>query len=106
MWHTVGKKNDFCNGNKWLVEADGRPIGLFKSDNKFYAIKNSCLHQGFPLNEGKLCDYMIECNLHGWVYDIRDGRCISLMDRKTTVYKVRETEDSIEIFVKKSHTLS
>ena len=99
MWHKIGKISDFNNGNQWLVKANGRPIGLFRYKNKYYAIKNSCLHQGFPLNEGKLCDYMIACDLHGWVYDIRDGRCLSLVDKKTTVYKLRETDDSIEIFV-------
>ena len=99
MWYSIGKKNDFNNGDKWLVEAGGRPIGLFRYENKFYAIKNSCLHQGFPLNEGILCDYMIECSLHGWVFDIRDGKCLSLVDRKTKVYNIRENKENIEIYV-------
>ena len=42
---------------------------------------------------------MIECALHGWVFDIRDGRCLSVSDRKTTVYKLREIDDCIEVFI-------
>tara|TARA_B100000700_G_scaffold79577_1_gene89573 strand:+ start:449 stop:751 length:303 start_codon:yes stop_codon:yes gene_type:complete len=99
MWYNIGKKDDFSNGNQWLVEAKGRPIGLFRYNEQYYAIKNSCTHQGFPLNEGKLCNYMIECELHGWVFDIRDGKCLSVPDRETTVYKLREIDGCLEVFV-------
>ena len=30
-----------------------------KLDNQFYALKNGCLHQGFPLAEGNMKKYMI-----------------------------------------------
>ena len=99
MWHSIGKKDNFSKGEKWLVEVAGRPVGLFRYMDKFYAIKNSCLHQGYPLNEGALCEYMIECKLHGWVFDVRDGRCLSLEERSTKSYSVREVDGSLEVFI-------
>ena len=97
IWKNIGPVEDYLDGNKWIVEVDNKPIALFKYEEKFYALKNGCLHQGFPLAEGNLKKYMVECPLHGWVYDIRDGKCISLEDRYTITYKVRVNKDQIEI---------
>ena len=96
-WKTVGPLGDFSEGNKWIIHIDDRPIALFKYENKFYALKNGCMHQGFPLADGNLKKYMVECPLHGWVYDIRDGKCLSLGNRYTITYKVRINNNQIEI---------
>ena len=96
-WNIVGPIEDYSDGNKWIVHVDGKPIALFKYEENFYALKNGCLHQGFPLAEGNFKKYMVECPLHGWVYDIRDGKCLSLEDRYTITYKVRVNKGQIEI---------
>ena len=96
-WKEVGLINEFRKGNKWLIEVEEKPIALFKYKNKFYAIKNGCMHQGFPLAEGNFKSYMVECPLHGWVYDIRDGKCLSLEKKFTKSYELRIKEDRIEI---------
>ena len=59
-WKKVGTLNEFNVNNQWLIEIENRPIALFKYDNNFYALKNSCLHQGFSLAEGHLKSYMVE----------------------------------------------
>ena len=96
-WKIVGAVEDYSDGNKWIVHIDDRPVALFKYEEQFYALKNSCLHQGFPLAEGNLKKYMVECPLHGWVYDIRNGKCLSLGDRYTITYKLRIQDDILEI---------
>ena len=96
-WKKVGPVADYNDGNKWIVLVDERPVALFKYEDKFYALKNGCLHQGFPLADGNLKKYMVECPLHGWVYDIRDGKCLSLGDRYTITYKLRIQDDILEI---------
>ena len=82
-WKIVGPVEDYLDGNKWIIHINEKPIALFKYDGKFYALKNSRLHQGVPLADGNLKKYMGECPLHGWVYDIRDGKCLSLENRYT-----------------------
>ena len=96
-WKIVGPVDNFSEGNKWIVQIEGRPVALFKYEKKFYALKNSCLHQGFPLAEGNLKKYMVECPLHGWVYDIRNGKCLSLGNRYTITYKLRIHNGILEI---------
>ena len=97
IWKTIGPVKKYSNGNKWIVEVDKKPIALFKYEKKFYALKNGCMHQGFPLVDGNLKKYMVECPLHGWVYDIRDGKCLSLGDRYTITYQLRINQGNIEI---------
>tara|TARA_B100000131_G_scaffold314719_1_gene352000 strand:+ start:271 stop:579 length:309 start_codon:yes stop_codon:yes gene_type:complete len=99
-WHIIGPVSNYSTGNKWIVEVNKKPIALFKYENSYYALKNGCMHQGFPLVDGNLNKYMVECPLHGWVYDIRDGKCLSLGDRYTVTYKLRINNDNIEINLK------
>ena len=96
-WKIVGPVEDYLVGNKWIIHINEKPIALFKYEEKFYAMKNSCLHQGFPLADGNLKKYMVECPLHGWVYDIRDGKCLSLENRYTISYKLRLHKGILEI---------
>ena len=96
-WEKAGKLSEFRNGCQWQVEIQNRPVALFKYENNFYAIRNSCLHQGFPLSEGNVKKYMVECPLHGWVFDIRDGKCLSTENRFTDTYDVRIIGDNLEI---------
>ena len=99
-WHKIGPSSKYEDSKQWLIEINNRPIALFKYKNKYYAIKNSCAHQGYPLAEGNLKDCMIECPLHGWVYDIRDGNCLSLPNKTIITYKIRNDDDNnLEIYL-------
>ena len=98
-WSKIGPISNYQNSNQWLIEINNRPIALFRYNNEYYAIKNSCAHQGYPLAEGNLKDCMIECPLHGWVYDIRDGNCLSLPDKKIMTYKLRQNKNVLEIYL-------
>ena len=96
-WHKIGSVDEYKNDNKWIVKINNKPIALFKYKDNYYALKNGCMHQGFPLADGNLSEYMVECPLHGWVYDIRDGKCLSLGDRYTIKYELRIKKNNIEI---------
>ena len=96
-WRKIGPLSDYEEGCQWQVQIGERPVALFKYDGNYYAIKNSCLHQGWPLSEGNVKKYMVECPLHGWVYDMRNGKCLSLGDRFTKTYELRIKGKYLEI---------
>tara|TARA_B110000116_G_C16637260_1_gene491154 strand:- start:407 stop:712 length:306 start_codon:yes stop_codon:yes gene_type:complete len=98
-WNNIGLISEYNKGNQWLIEIGTKPVALFKYNDDYYAIKNSCAHQGYPLAEGNLKDCMVECPLHGWVYDIRDGNCLSLPNKKILTYKIRKKNNSIEVYL-------
>ena len=77
-------------GGRKLVEVAGRSIGVFNLGGEFFALRNSCPHQGGPLCTGRTSGFVtsptpgvyeysrkgeiLRCPWHGWEFDIRTGQ--------------------------------
>jgi nitrite reductase (NADH) small subunit len=61
-------------GHAKAVMVGDREIGIFNVGGAFYAIENTCPHQGGPLAEGWVEDAIVTCPWHGWCFDVRTGR--------------------------------
>ena len=48
-------------------------IGLYRVDDRVYAMEDTCPHAGFPLSKGELEGCVIICQAHGWPFDVRTG---------------------------------
>jgi len=86
----VGRVSDFGNGDRKIVDVNGKSVGVFRIDDAFYALRNRCPHQFGPLCLGTLApratsgspgDVVLEsgppllaCPWHGWEYDIATGQ--------------------------------
>jgi nitrite reductase/ring-hydroxylating ferredoxin subunit len=86
----VGRVSDFENGDRKIVDVNGKSVGVFRIDDRFYAIRNRCPHQFGPLCLGTLAPRAISdgpgtvrmdsgppllaCPWHGWEYDIATGQ--------------------------------
>lgn len=86
----VGKVSDFANGDRKILDVNGKSIGVFRVDDRFYAIRNRCPHQFGPLCVGTLAQRaisdgpgdlrmddgppLIACPWHGWEYDLATGQ--------------------------------
>lgn len=106
--HVVAKLSDFPAGERRIVEAEGRSIGVFNLDGEFYALRNSCPHQGAPLCLGRVMrkvesprpfavefspdGQIVKCPWHGWEFDVRTGRSVFNPHR----VRVRSYEVSVE----------
>jgi len=42
---------------------------------KAFALRDACPHRGMPLSCGRLDTTQIECNYHGWKFDVHSGQC-------------------------------
>ncbi|MFN2497922.1 MAG: Rieske (2Fe-2S) protein [Pyrinomonadaceae bacterium] len=60
--------------------------------------ENSGPHRGAPLSEGILCDRGIECDWHGWQFDLRTGECLTVTE-KTLTYQVIVEEELVKILI-------
>ncbi|HAF23146.1 MAG TPA: hypothetical protein DCK93_09605 [Blastocatellia bacterium] len=58
------------------------------------------VHKGAPLAEGVgvLCGQVIECDWHGWQFDVRTGECLTVKERLET-YEVVIEDRLVKIFV-------
>ncbi len=86
----VGKVSDFANGDRKILDVNGKSIGVFRVDDQFYALRNRCPHQFGPLCAGTLAPRavsaspgevrmdpgppLIACPWHGWEYDLATGQ--------------------------------
>lgn len=90
--HVVARVADIPPGERLIVEISGRSIGVFNVDGRFYAVKNSCPHQGGHLCLGRTVGLataarpgaiaytregeILRCPWHGWEFDLATGRSV------------------------------
>jgi nitrite reductase/ring-hydroxylating ferredoxin subunit len=86
----VSRLQDFPPGERKIVKAGSRSIGVFRVEDDFFAIRNRCPHQGGPLCLGRLSPWavatgpgevrmdgpprLVACPWHGWEYDLATGQ--------------------------------
>jgi|SRR5947209_17980867 len=90
--HVVGPVSEIAPGGRKIVDVAGRSIGVFNVDGTFYALRNTCPHQGAPLCLGSVKgtaersrpgEYVwgregriLRCPWHGWEFDLATGRSV------------------------------
>jgi 3-phenylpropionate/trans-cinnamate dioxygenase ferredoxin subunit len=75
-------------GARKLVKLNNIEIALFNLKGMIYAVKNRCPHRSGPLIRGFIDPAGgIKCPMHGWRFDLRDGR--SERPARATVYPVK-----------------
>src|SRR5260370_20848795 len=83
--HVVARVRDIPDGSRLIVEVEGRSVGIFNVDGRFYAILNRCPHNGGPLGKGEIVGViessrpgewrldasrkLVVCPWHAWEYD-------------------------------------
>src|SRR5687767_6101183 len=73
---TVARVPEVGPGEARIVEAAGRLIAIFRSEEGWYAIDNTCTHRGCPLGEGEVDRFIVTCPCHGSQFDIRTGAVV------------------------------
>ena len=113
----VAKSSELKDGDRKVVVAGKREIGVFHKDGAFYAYSNSCLHQGGPACEGILINNVVDviapdrtyqgqtfgdevhfvCPWHGYEYDLKTGEMIGDRKQKLRKYEVVRRGDDIYV---------
>jgi glycine/D-amino acid oxidase-like deaminating enzyme/nitrite reductase/ring-hydroxylating ferredoxin subunit/DMSO/TMAO reductase YedYZ heme-binding membrane subunit len=91
---------DVSEGSPYCATAGGRRIALFKTDEGYSAISNTCTHAGGPLCEGTLDGDEIQCPLHGARFDIKTGAVLGPPATKPVEsFRTRVAGEDIEVEV-------
>jgi nitrite reductase/ring-hydroxylating ferredoxin subunit len=88
--YVVAEVDEIPPGGRKIVDVAGRSIGIFNLDGEFFALRNSCPHQGGELCQGTISGFLssagpgdyrvsrqgeiLRCPWHGWEFDIRTGQ--------------------------------
>lgn len=93
----VGATDDLPPGACIRVELpDGDELAVYNVGGEFYATENFCPHKGAPLSDGALCGHIVECGWHGWQFDVRSGKCLTVPERLKT-YEVKVEQGLVKI---------
>ena len=88
--HVIGTVDEIPPGTHKIVEVAGRSIGVYNINGDYFALRNTCPHQGGPLCEGRVTGFImarvpgeysytrrgeiVRCPWHGWEFDIKTGQ--------------------------------
>ncbi len=100
----VARVADFPDGDRKILDVNGRSVGVFRIGNTFYAMRNQCPHHHGPLCVGFIMQRavsdlpgqvemadgvpLIACPWHGWEYDLETGQ--SVMDLLDEIVRERD----------------
>ena len=86
-------------GARALVESAGKSLALFNVDGQFYAIDDSCPHQGASLCGGKLAGKVIQCCAHGLRFDLASGYLLNSTALKVANYPIEVEGEQLYLII-------
>ncbi|HEX8637949.1 MAG TPA: Rieske 2Fe-2S domain-containing protein [Pyrinomonadaceae bacterium] len=99
-YHTVGRAEAVPAGRGATVKLkDGSEVALFNVGGKFHAIENFCPHKAYPLADSRVYGQTVECDLHGWRFDLASGVCFTKKECSIEAYEVVVEDGWIKILV-------
>ena len=96
-WKHVCAVAKLSEGEPLGLKVGDQRVALYKVDDAIFATDDVCSHAFALLSTGFLEGHVVECPLHGAMFDVRDGSCRSGTYKNIRVFKV-EVRDS-EVYV-------
>ncbi len=113
--HIVARVEDIPHGGRKIVRLEGREVGIFNLDDRFYALKNVCPHQGARVCLGRIVGTtlpsevyefkyglegrILRCPWHEWEYDITTGRSVFDENVRIVTYAVEVVDGEIAVTI-------
>ena len=80
-------------GQSAAVTVEGKEVALFNVDGAYYAVGGRCPHRSGPLAKGKVetveGKLAIRCPLHGWLFELETGKCLTRPSASIPCFPVR-----------------
>jgi nitrite reductase/ring-hydroxylating ferredoxin subunit len=96
----LGQEHEFQDGKGRAFNAGGRTVAVFRSQGKFYAISNKCIHKGASMCEGDITPdgKYVRCPWHNWSFDLSTGVNPLNGEERQRTYQV-EVKDGAVVLV-------
>ena len=113
----VGAVEDFELGRFRVFELQGRPVGVVRTEQGFFAVRNRCPHQGAGICAGIVAGTMepsapgefsfseealvVVCPWHRWEFELATGESYGRVTRKRLVtYEVQVEAGEVYVMMK------
>jgi NAD(P)H-dependent nitrite reductase small subunit len=94
---TVARVADVAPGTAKAVVVGEREVALFNVDGTFYALDNTCPHQGGPLAGGWIEGTRVTCPWHAWTFELRTGMMTLGEFASVDTFEVRVEGDVVRV---------
>ena len=89
----VGTLNTLPEGSQTEVTVNGQSVVVINYQGAFYALRNNCTHQNYPLLGGDIDNGRITCEKHGAKFELSTGKAKTLPAVKPVQLYKTEVED-------------
>ncbi len=103
--HDIGNAAEFPVDSIRRVELNGRAYAIARNDHGFFAVRDTCPHQGARLSAGTLTGNTVSCKVgnliyrrdkeviqcpwHGWDFDLESGHSVFDETQRVATAKVK-----------------
>ena len=95
----IAEAHEMGDGSSKIINVAGRSVAVFRIQNQYFAIANTCVHRGGPLGEGNVENYEVTCPWHGWRFNLVNGAFSMIPTLKVKTFQVKESEEGLFIEV-------
>jgi len=99
-WIRVCAVDDVSDEDVIPFDHGDETFATYRKNNEFFATEGLCTHEGVPLADGLVMDYVIECPKHNGRFDYRTGAAKGApvcIDLKTYPTKIENGDVFIKI---------
>jgi nitrite reductase/ring-hydroxylating ferredoxin subunit len=89
------RAEDIPEGERKIVEIEGKSIGIFHQAGGWYAVQNRCLHRGGPVATGSLQEGILTCPWHGYQYKLTTGELLQDPKARLEQYPVQVRDGEV-----------
>ena len=102
-WVDVGTIEEWKPNSGRLIKIGARRLGVYRFEDKFYAVKDYCPHAGVSLVAGSVAENslrepVVTCMAHGWRFRLNDGCMVGGHgDCRVAAYPCRTVLDKVQV---------
>jgi len=98
VWHEVMALEDVPENGTVRIACGDRELFVHRDGDGVRVYDSRCPHQVTNIPELALSGATLTCPKHGWVFDIRDGRCLEKGDRPLNQFPTRVENGWLQAF--------
>ena len=96
-WSKVARIEALPPGSRRVADVDGVSVVLFNLAGEYFAIEDTCTHDGGELASGELEGDEIICPRHGARFNLRSGAATAPAYSPVAAMKVRLNDGWVEV---------
>jgi nitrite reductase/ring-hydroxylating ferredoxin subunit len=85
---TVAPLEELPSGEPYLFRSGMHQVAVFRLGEEVFALNNECPHAGAALSSGYTDGKIVACPWHGWEFDCRTGKGLSVQGCDAEVFRV------------------